>query len=61
VLPLVSSAVFLPVSPSLITAGFGSSEQLLSPGFSFAMMVEKAAVGKREKEGEEERNGQPRP
>jgi hypothetical protein len=46
VLPLVSSAVFLPGIPSLITVGFGSSEQLLSPGFSFAMMVEKAAVGR---------------
>jgi len=31
----VSSAVFLSVGPSLITVRFGSSEQLLSPGFSF--------------------------
>ena len=35
VLPVVSSAVFLSVGPSLITVGFGSSFQLLSRGFSF--------------------------
>jgi len=34
-LPVVSSAVFLLVGPSFITVGFGSSEQLLSRGFSF--------------------------
>jgi hypothetical protein len=48
VLPVVSSAVFLSVGPSL-----SSSFQLLGRGFSFAMVVEKASVGKREKEGEE--------
>jgi hypothetical protein len=53
VLPVVSSAVFLSVGPSLIAVGFGSSFQLLGRGFSFAMVVEKASVGKREKEGEE--------
>jgi hypothetical protein len=35
VLPVVSSAVFLSVGPSLIVVGFGSSFQLLSRGFSF--------------------------
>jgi hypothetical protein len=35
VLLVVSSAVFLSVGPSLITVRFGSSEQLLSRGFSF--------------------------
>jgi hypothetical protein len=35
VLPVVSSAVFLSVSPSLIAVGFGLSFQLLSCGFSF--------------------------
>jgi hypothetical protein len=34
-LPVVSSAVFLSVSPSLIAVGFGSSFQLLSCDFSF--------------------------
>ena len=34
VLPVVSSAVFLSVGPSLIAVGFGSSFQLLSRGFS---------------------------
>jgi hypothetical protein len=34
VLPVVSSAVFLSVRPSLIAVGFGSSSQLLSRGFS---------------------------
>jgi hypothetical protein len=32
VLPIVSSAVFLSVGPSLIAVGFGSSFQLLSRG-----------------------------
>ena len=35
VLPVVSSAVFLSVGPSLVTVGFGSSKQLLSRDFSF--------------------------
>jgi hypothetical protein len=35
VLPVVSSAVFLSVGPSLIAVRFGSSFQLLSRGFSF--------------------------
>jgi hypothetical protein len=35
VLSVVASAVFLSVGPSLITIRFGSSEQLLSRGFSF--------------------------
>ena len=34
-LAVVLSAVILSVGPSLITVGFGSSEQLLSRGFSF--------------------------
>src|SRR2546423_6603455 len=52
VLPVVSSAVFLSVGPSLIAVGFGSSSQLLSRGFSSRHDGGKAAVGKREKEGE---------
>jgi hypothetical protein len=35
VLPVVPSAVFLSVRPSLIAVGFGWSSQLLSRGFSF--------------------------
>ena len=49
-------ACFLSVGPSLIAVGFGSSFQLLSRGFSFAIVVEKVSVGRgrrREKEGEE--------
>ena len=34
-LPVVSSAVFLSVGPSLIVVGFGLSFQLFSRGFSF--------------------------
>jgi hypothetical protein len=34
-LPVVSSAIFLSVRPSLIAVGFGLSFQLLSSGFSF--------------------------
>jgi hypothetical protein len=34
-LPVISSAVFLSVGPSLIAVRFGSSFQLLSRGFSF--------------------------
>jgi hypothetical protein len=54
VLPVVSSAVFLSVAPSLIVVGFGSSLQLLSRGFRFVMMVEEGGRWKRDKEGEEE-------
>ena len=46
VLPVVSSAIFLPVRPSLIAVGFGLSFQLLSCGFSSRHGVEKAAVGR---------------
>jgi hypothetical protein len=35
VLPVVSSAVFLSIGPSLVTVGFGSSFQLLCHTFSF--------------------------
>jgi hypothetical protein len=35
IFPVISSAVFLSVRPSLIAVGFGSSFQLLSCGFSF--------------------------
>jgi hypothetical protein len=48
-----SSAVFLSVGPSLITVGFGSSEQLLSRGFSFRHDGGEGGRGKGEKEGEE--------
>jgi hypothetical protein len=55
VLPVVSSAVFLPVCPSLIAVGSGSTFQLLNGGFRFAIVVEKATVGRgmRREEGEE--------
>jgi hypothetical protein len=52
-LSIVSSAVFLSVRPSLITAVFGSSSQLLSRGFSSRHDGGKTAVGKREEKGEE--------
>ena len=52
VFPVVSSAVFLSVRPSLIAIGFGSSFQLLSRGFSFRHDRE-GGRWKREKEGEE--------
>jgi hypothetical protein len=52
VLPVVSSAVFLSVRPSLIAVGFGLSFQLLSRGFSFRHGGE-SGRWKREKEGEE--------
>jgi hypothetical protein len=35
VLPVVSSAIFLSLRPSLIAVGFGSSSQLFSRSFSF--------------------------
>jgi hypothetical protein len=64
VLPVVSSAVFLSVRPSIVTVGFGSSFQLLNRGFSFRHDggvggggggggEEAGGCGKREKEGEE--------
>ena len=57
VLPVISSAVFLSVRPSLVAVGFGLSFQLLSRGFSFAMVVEKAAVerGRRREKKRESR------
>jgi hypothetical protein len=48
-LPVVSSAVFLSVRPSLIAIRFGSSSQLLSRSFSFRHNGEE---GGRWKEGE---------
>jgi hypothetical protein len=45
------SAVFLSVGSFLITVGFGSSEQLLSRGFSFRH--DEGGSWKREKEEEE--------
>jgi hypothetical protein len=53
VLPVVSSAVFLSVRPSLIAVGFGLSFQLLSRGFSFRHGGGEGGRWKREKEGEE--------
>jgi hypothetical protein len=53
VLPVVSSAVFLSVRPSLIAVGFGSSFQLLSRGFSFHHDGGEGGRWEREKEGEE--------
>ena len=57
VLPVISSAVFLSVRPSLVAVGFGLSFQLLSRGFSFARVVEKAAVerGRRREKKRESR------
>ena len=52
VLPVVSSAVFLSVHPSLIAVGFGSSSQLLSRGFSFRHDGGEGGRWKREKDGE---------
>jgi hypothetical protein len=46
VLLVVSSAVFLPVCPSLIAVGFDSSFQLLSRGFSLRHDGGQAAVGR---------------
>src|SRR5271156_2624999 len=51
-LPVVSSAVFLSVRPSLIAVGFGSGFQLLSHGFSFRQDGGEGSRGKREKKGE---------
>jgi hypothetical protein len=52
-LPVISSAVFLSISLSLITVRFGSSFQLLSRGFSFRHDGGEGGRWKREKEGEE--------
>jgi hypothetical protein len=49
----VSSAVFLSVGPSLITVRFGSSEQILSRGFSFRHDGGGGGRWKREKERKE--------
>ena len=56
-LPVVSSAVFLSVRPSLIAVGFGSSSQLLSRGFSFRHDGE---GGRWKREKEERRSGKAR-
>ena len=50
---VVSSAVFLSVSPPLVSVGFGPSEQLLGLTFCFAMTVEKAVVGRARRGGRE--------
>jgi hypothetical protein len=51
-LPVISSAVFLSMRPSLIAVGFGLSFQLLSCGFSFRHGGGEGGRWKR-KEGEE--------
>ena len=50
-LPVVPSAVFLLVGPSLIAVGFGLSFQLLSRGFSFRHDGGEGGRWKREGEG----------
>jgi hypothetical protein len=60
VLPVVSSAVFLSVRPSLVAVGFGSSVQLLSRGFSFRHDGGEGGHWKREKEGGGRRSGKAR-
>jgi hypothetical protein len=57
VFPVISSAVFLSVHPSLIAAGFGLSVQLLSRGFSFRHDGGEGSRWKREKEGGRRRSG----
>jgi hypothetical protein len=52
-LPVISSAIFLSVRPSLIAVGFGSSFQLLSRGFLFRHDGGEGGRWEREKEGEE--------
>jgi hypothetical protein len=52
-LPVISSAIFISVRPSLIAIGFGSSFQLLSRGFSFRHDGGEGGRWEREKEGEE--------
>jgi hypothetical protein len=52
VLPVVSSAVFLSVRPSLIAVGFGSSSQILGRGLSFRHDGGDGGRWKREKDGE---------
>jgi hypothetical protein len=56
VFPVVSSAVFLSVCPTLIAVGFGSSFQLLSRGFSFLHDGREGACSKREKGEEAEKH-----
>ena len=51
-LPVILSVVFLSMGPSLITVGFGLSEQLLSGDFHRHDGGE-GGRGKREKEGKE--------
>ena len=48
--PVVSSAVFLSVRPSLIAVEFGSGFQFLSRGFSFRHDGGESGRWKREKE-----------
>lgn len=43
---VVSNALFLLVSPSLVIVGSGLSEQFLGRVFRLVMAVEKAAVGR---------------
>jgi hypothetical protein len=50
-LPVVSSAVFLSVHPSLIAVGFGLSFQLLSRVFSFRHGGGEGGRWKRKEEG----------
>jgi len=52
-LSVILSAIFLSVGPPLITVGFGSSEQLLSYGFSFRHDGDRGGRGKSEKERKE--------
>ena len=59
-LPVVSSAVFRSVDPSLIAVGFGLSFQLLSRGFSFRHDGGEGGRWKREKEGGGRRSGKAR-
>ena len=56
VLPVVLSAVFLSVGPSLIAVRFGSSFQLLSRGFSFRHDGEGGRWKREKKEKEEGRS-----
>ena len=51
--PVVSSAIFFSVRPSLIAVEFGSGFQFLSRGFSFRHDGGEGGRWKREKEGEE--------
>jgi hypothetical protein len=51
--PVISSVVFFSVNFSLITVGFGSSEQFFSRDISFRHNDRGGGRWKREKEGEE--------